>query len=159
MKKLALTAATLLILVSFTVPAEAGFRSFAADVEMMDGLDRVWIPFFGIGRALVRVTHPDGIHDIKLAVFEDRGGADPIDLERLIDRHLDPESWSPLVHARSQDEDTHVLVQERGGNMGVFIAARDGDEVVVLEIELDAERFVREMEGEGDFVELARGER
>ena len=157
--KRALIAATLfLLMMTIALPAEAGFRSLANEIGMQEDLKRVWIPFFGIGRMIVKVAHPDGIHDVKLAVFEDRGGADLVDLEVLVGRHLDLEDWSPLIHARSKAEDAHVFVQDRGENVGIFIAARDGSEIVVLEVELDADRFAQEMEGDGDFISLGRGE-
>lgn len=158
MKRAIITAVLFLLMASVALPAEAGFRSLANEISMRGDMKRVWIPFFGVGRVFVKMAHPDGIHDVKLAVFEDRGGADLVDLKRLVERHLDLEDWSPIVRARSQGEDTHVFVQERGATIGVFIAARDEDEIVVVEIELDPERFAEEMEDGGDFVDLALGE-
>lgn len=158
MKRALIAAALFLLMWAVALPAEAGFRSLANEISMNDDLERVWIPFLGVGRMFVKITHPDGVHDLKLAVFEKRGRAAEIDLDQLLERHIDREAWSPMVRASSRTEDSHIFIQERGDNIGVLIAASDGEEVVVIELELDAERFAHEIENDGDFISLARGE-
>ena len=156
MKRFVIAATLFLLLAGVAVPAEAGFRSLANEISLNDDLDRVWIPFLGVGRVFVKIAHPDGIHDIKLAVFEKRRRSVEIDLDHLVRRHVDLEDWSPMVRANTREDDALIFMQERGENIGIFIAASDGDEVVVIEIELDAERFARELEDDGDFISLAR---
>ena len=159
MRPVLIAALLFLMLSMIALPAQAGFRSLANEISMNEDLDRVWIPFLGIGRVFVKVAHPEGIHDLRLAVFEKRHPSIQIDLESLVDRHVDLDAWSPMVRARSRTEDSHIFIQERGENIGLLVASSDGDEVVVIELELDAERFAEEMEGDGDFISLGRGER
>ncbi len=157
MKRALIASILFLLMCTIALPAHAGFRSMANEISMNQDLDRVWIPFMGIGRMFVKATHPDGVHDIKLAVFEKRRSTTTVDLNRLIQRHVDLDEWSPMVRAQSRTEDSHIFVQERGDNIGLLIASSDGNEVVVIELELDAERFAREMEEDGDFVSLGLG--
>ncbi len=157
MKRALIAAALFLMMFTIALPAHAGFRSLANEISMNDDLNRVWIPFLGVGRMFVKMAHPEGVHDLKLAVFEKRRSSAVVDLDRLIERHVDLDSWSPMVSSTSRGENAHIFVQERGDNIGLLIASNDGDEVVVIELELDAERFAQELEEDGDFVSIGRG--
>lgn len=158
MKRMWLLSALVLSTLVPALPADAGFRSLANEIGTQHGLKRVRIPFLGIGRIFVRFAQPDGVHDVKIAVFEDRGGASAVDLPRLVRRHIDPDAWSPMIRASSKGEDTHIFIQEHGDNIRLLIAARDHGEIVVIEVELDAERFARELADDGDFISIGRGD-
>lgn len=158
MKRVLIAAALFLMMSAIALPAHAGFRALANEISMNGDLERVRIPFMGLGRIFVKIAHPDGIRDLRLAVFEKRHGAARVDLDSLVRRHVDMDQWTQMIRASSKGDDAHIFFQERGDHVGLFIAASDGREVVVIELELDAERFAREMEGDGDFVSLGRRE-
>jgi hypothetical protein len=141
-------------------PAEAGFRSLSREIGMSRDFNRVTIPFFGVARFAVWMVKPDGIHDVKLAVFESRGrGGSSVDLGTMMQRHA-RRGWSPMIRTSSRGgEETHIFVQERGENIALLIAAKDRGEVVVIELVLNPERFAAVLDEGGDFVSIGRGSR
>ena len=59
------------LLLTLVAPqAFADFSHVARALERRLGTNRTWIPFLGVARALVRTVHPNGVHDVQLAVFE-----------------------------------------------------------------------------------------
>ena len=143
-------------LIALAPNASADFRSFAGEVGRTPELKRIWIPFFGLGRLVVRKIHPNGVHDIKLAIFECQRGNPRVDLAGLVRRHVDSRRWSPMIRAVSGGEESHIFFEDRGKTIGLFIAVRSDEEVVVLELDVDPETFVRELESGGDFISIGR---
>lgn len=158
MKRVLIATALFLMMSAIALSAHAGFRALTEEISMNGDLDRVRVPFMGLGRIFVKITQPDGVRDLRLAVFEKRPGAATVDLDDLVRRHVDMDQWNRMIRTSSKGDHAHIFFQERGEHVGLFIAASDGREVVIIELELDAERFAREMEGDGDFLSLGRRE-
>lgn len=143
-----------IIAILLTIPstnAWAGFNEVVATIEESTELRRIWIPFFGIARAFVKTTHPDGVYDIKLAVFEGRIGRTPSAFVDMMRDSLGSE-WQPMVvsQSRKSGEIAHIFAQESKRGMRLLIVALEDGEATVIEVELDPERVDELIEGELD---------
>src|SRR5205085_10854326 len=113
------------------------------------GLHRMPMPGFGLIRAAVWMVHPEGVHDLQLAMFEGKGGdIDPRELEGLLRRHADA-GYAPLVvaHSRRTGELTMIWARPaRGNTVELLLLAHDpNDETVVLRTVVDVETVAREI--------------
>src|SRR5712691_4136942 len=94
-----LTFALLVVLLTSSAHA-SGFDDVVYSLESRLG-HSTWIPFFGLARTAVRVVHPEGVHDLQLAVFEGKGPLDPLDLQNVMSTRAGRD-FSPLVRVRSR---------------------------------------------------------
>jgi len=95
--------------------------------------------------AAVRVTRPEGVKSLKIAVFEDQNFsavADDADFENVIRGALE-NAWQPLarVWSNRSGERSHVYARESGGDIGLFIVSIEPDEAVVMEVKISQEKF------------------
>ncbi len=126
-------------------PALAGFDAMARKLSRLDRLERTGIPFFGLGRFIIRIAHPHGVTDLKLAVFEQKDLSRSIDYRRYLAGDVGGE-WNPVVVAHSHGEETFIYARPSGKDrIRMLILAQDDDEVTLLEIEMLPERFLEAM--------------
>lgn len=141
-KRASLLALTALLFTA--LPLRADFGRFAKLVEHRSGAKRIWIPFFGLARALVHAAHPDGVHDVQLATFEGGDFRSPV----LNPDDVLGEGFRPLVrvHSRRGQESTMIYARPADGNlMTLLILAADGGDTTLVQVTLDAERVAREV--------------
>lgn len=119
------------------MPAYAGFD------EVLDGLHArlghtTWIPFFSFIRAGIWVIHPDGVHDIQLAVFEGKGSFDVRDADRLMRTRIG-NGYSPMVRVRSKKDHewSFIYAQPSGQLMDLVVLTNDGSDTVLVRVVVD----------------------
>jgi hypothetical protein len=121
--------------------AQAGeFEDVVDLVGKSSHLERTPIPFFGLGRVVVNIAHPDGIHDVRLATFEKHGGNVKLGDHFSDDvRDVMGKGWNALVSAKSKrdGEQTFIYAREHGKLLRLLIVSNDGDDLSVVQVDLD----------------------
>lgn len=143
MKKMIVASA----LVLAALPAHAGFDEVVAHLTKYSGLSRTYIPFAGLARLAVKATSPDGVHDIRMAVFEGRRSGNEVTTEAL--RAAAGKEWQPFVQTRSESELTTIYAMPDGKMMRLLIVAQEKNEAAVIEVKVDPDRV-------SDFVDQAK---
>lgn len=133
--------ALLLALALFAAPLYAGFHDVAAALEQQLG-EPTWIPFFGLARSFIRVVHPDGVHDVQLAVFEGKGRLDGRVVEQLLASRIGP-GFSPMVRTRSRAESVFIYARPAGNNVEMVILSSEHDDTVLIRVVADPEAISR----------------
>ncbi|HSP14411.1 MAG TPA: hypothetical protein VLV78_06645 [Thermoanaerobaculia bacterium] len=139
--------AVALLLASLAIPANAGFNEVLGGLESRLGRT-TWIPLFGLARVGVRVIHPDGVHDIQLAVFEGKGTFDSLEADRLMRSRIGG-GYTPLVRVRSKHDHEWSFIYARsiGNLMDLVVLSNDGSDTALVRVVVDPEvvsRYVRE---------------
>ncbi len=148
--------ATILILF-VALPAHAGFNEVLGDLEGRLG-HSMWIPFFGLVRSVVRVGHPEGVHDVQLAVFEGKGRLDPDDLQRVMNRRAGND-YVPLVRVRSRRgrESSFIYVRPIGDKLDLLVLTNDSEDTVLVRVVVNPEAVGRYLnENPKGVVQIAR---
>ncbi len=132
-----------LLAVLLAVPAQAGFDDIVYALEARLG-HSTWIPFFGLARSIVRVAHPEGVHDVQLAVFDGKGALDPLDAERLMNTRAGRD-FTPLVRVRSrrQHESTLIYARPLRDDLELMVLTNDGDDTVPVRVVVDPDVVTR----------------
>ncbi|MGA7617382.1 MAG: hypothetical protein WBX15_19630 [Thermoanaerobaculia bacterium] len=118
------------------IPARAGFDEIAREIGSIPRVTRTGIPFMGLGRIAIRIMHPDGVHDVKLATFENVPATRDV---VAIARRLAGPEWQPIVVASSRrdGERTVVFAAPAGSLVRMLIVSQDSDETTVVELKSD----------------------
>lgn len=131
-----------------TLPLHADFASVARAIDAQHGVKRVWIPFLGLARVLVRVVEPNGVQDFQLATFEGADKVDPKTLSEIIRSHAGP-GFTPLVQAWSRRSNDWSFVYARPSKLAdhveLMVLAHDGDDTVLVRVDVDANLVAREL--------------
>lgn len=127
---------------SLTACRSSDFSRIVRAVDSQPGVKRQYIPMLGLARTGVRMIHPHGIHDFRLAVFEHHhGGSAAARLDKVM-ATMPQRGWSPIVKVRSANgERTTIWAREAGKAMEMLILTHDRSESVVVEVAMDMERF------------------
>lgn len=129
-------------------PMFAGFNDVARAIDAKDGVSRMWIPFLGIARMLVRVASPDGIHDFQLVTFRGAEKLDPHELQTIMREKLG-EGFSPLVQVRSRKSKEWSFIYARptknAERFELVVLAHDDEDTVLVRVDIDAEMLSREI--------------
>jgi hypothetical protein len=139
--------AAAVLLLAFTTPLYADFHAVARAIGAQRGVKRIWIPFLGFARTLVRVADPNGVHDFQLAVFEGRGSMSPSDLRGLMQKQI-VNGFRPLVqvYSRKSSEWTFIYARpSRGNRFELMILSAENDETVLVRVDVDGKVLAREM--------------
>lgn len=142
-----MTKRVVIALVLFAVvalPLHADFASIVRAIDSHQGVKRVWIPFFGVARFLVRVVQPKGVHDVQLATFEGAEHVDPRELQALLKAQLGP-GFRPLVQVRSRGEWSFIYARPRGGDRIELVILAHDDDTVLVRVEVDGDVIAREL--------------
>lgn len=144
MTRRAIAAAALLLVVA--LPLHAGFASVARAIDAKEGVKRIWIPFMGIARVVVRVIEPHGVNDFQLVTFEGAGRLDSTELQALMRQQAGP-GFQPLVQARSKREWSFIYAKPArdGRSVELLILTRDDEEAVLVRVNVNAEVIARQM--------------
>ena len=131
-----------------TLPLHADFASVARAIDSQHGVKRVWIPFLGVARFVVRVVAPEGIHDFQLATFEGADDVDPRKLGEIIRRQAGP-GFKPLVQVWSRKSNDWSFIYARpskkADRLELMILAHDSSDTVLVRVDVDATMVAREL--------------
>lgn len=146
-----MTAKRLLAVLLFaivTLPANADFNSLARAIDNHRGVKRVWIPFLGVARMVVRVVEPEGVNDFQLATFEGTDGLDARALQQLMREKAGP-GFVPLVQVWSRKSDEWSFIYAKphanGNRIELLVLAHDDEETVLVRVDVDADVIAREI--------------
>ena len=130
-------------------PAYADFASVARAIDAQQGMKRIWIPFLGVARALVRVAQPEGVHDFQLATFEGSGDVDPHALKQILQSRVGP-GFVPLVQVWSKRSNDYSFIYARPTQnmkrLELMILAHDGGDTVLVRVDVDANKVAKELQ-------------
>lgn len=140
-------AAVLALLVA--LPLHADFSSVARAIDAQKGVNRVWIPFLGVARVLVRIVEPNGVQDFQLVTFEGAENVDPKTLAGIIRTQAGP-GYSPLVQVWSKRSKEWSFVYARpskkAGHVELMVLAHDDGDTVLVRVDVDADMITRELQ-------------
>ncbi|HEX6088012.1 MAG TPA: hypothetical protein VF266_26015 [Thermoanaerobaculia bacterium] len=131
-----------------TLPLHADFASVARAIDSQHGVKRIWIPFLGLARFVVRVVAPEGVHDFQLATFEGADNLDPKKLGDIIRTQAGP-GFSPLVQVWSRRSNDWSFIyarpSKRADRLELLILAHDKADTVLVRVDVDADMIAREL--------------
>jgi hypothetical protein len=135
-----------LLLVVTAVPAMADFNAVARAIDKHPGVKRVWIPFLGMARFVVRVVEPKGVGDFQLATFEGAENLDARELKEILRTRIGP-GFTPLVQTWSnrRDEWSFIYAKPQGDRIELIVLTRDSEDTVLVRVELDADEVAKEI--------------
>lgn len=137
-----------LLLASVALPLHADFSDVARAIDRKDGVSRIWIPFLGVARAVVWVVRPEGVHDFQLVTFKSDGDVDPRELHEIMKEKAGA-GFKPLVQvwSRRSDEVSFIYAKpsKEGTRIELMVLAHDGEETVLVRVDVDAEVLAREL--------------
>ena len=144
------------------LPLHADFADVARAIDRQDGVSRIWIPFLGVARAVVWVASPKGVHDFQLVTFRNDGDVDPRELHEIM-RTKAGKGFTPLVQVWSRRSGDVSFIYAKpskdGARMELMILAHDGEETVLVRVEVNAEQLAKELElGPRNVTRMARRE-
>jgi hypothetical protein len=147
MTKRLMLAAVLLAIVA--QPLHADFAAVAKALDHQRGVSRIWIPFLGVARTLVRVVRPKGVHDIQLVTFNTDSHVDPRELQRIMRTQIGP-GFQPLVQVYSKRSGEWSFIYARPANddsnrIELMVLAHDDDNTVLVRVEVDASVVARDL--------------
>jgi hypothetical protein len=131
-----------------TIPLHADFASVASAIDSQHGVKRIWIPFLGVARFVVRVVAPEGVHDFQLATFEGADSVDPKKLGEIIRTQAGP-GFTPLVQVWSRRSNDWSFIyarpSKRSDRLELMILAHDSSDTVLVRVDVDATIVAREL--------------
>jgi hypothetical protein len=139
--------ALVVVLAGFHTTARAkdpAFDAIARHLKLQYKARRRSIPFMGLAKFAVKVIHPAGVKNIKVAIFEDLDHAPAAgnnELSDLMRNTLSPE-WRPLVRVRSRDgEQMYVYATDEGESIKLLVVNIDGSDAVLARVQLSPEKL------------------
>jgi hypothetical protein len=130
------------------VPLHADFSAIARAIDDQSGVKRVWIPFLGLARVVVRVVQPEGVHDFQLATFEGADDLDPHWLREVLRTQAGP-GFTPLVQTWSRKGKEWSFIYARPtaqtNRLELMILTHDSDDTVLVRVAVDADVVAREL--------------
>jgi hypothetical protein len=132
------------------VGAQAADRDFDAIVHRLEahyGKKRTHIPLLGMANLFVKVSQPEGVKSLELAVFEDLAPdlqPSPQALDTIFES-LPDKGWKPFVRVRSNRDGEHVQVYSRldGKTWQLLVATVERTEATVMKLRLSPEALAQ----------------
>jgi hypothetical protein len=150
---LPIVAIALAIVVTHAAAVRAEADSFGSLVRTLQSHDEIEVttpPMMWLARLVVKAAQPEGVTDVRLAMFEGRGlsrVASDASFGKLLQRVTD-QGWSPVVKVRSRKsgELSAVHVRQHRGRLSLLVVAIDRGEGVIVEATVKPETFSRWLE-------------
>jgi hypothetical protein len=140
--------AALTLTVVIATPLHADFAAVVRALDSQKGVKKVWIPFLGVARAVVRVASPNGLRDFELATFEGAQNLDARAVQRMLGEKL--AGFTPLVRSRSKKTGEWSFIYARpkgnGDRFELVVLNHDRHDTVVVRVDIDAETLGREIQ-------------
>lgn len=146
---------TLMILMLLTslVPALAKDKEFDEIVKFIEKTyhaKKTSIPMLGLANFVIKIAHPKGVKNLKLAVFEDQkltvaNGGEDFDLAV---RNALSQKWQPLikVFSRKNHEWTYIYAKEEDKDTKLLVVNLDQHEAVVVQAKVNLETLASWLE-------------
>ncbi len=134
----------------FVIPAaraRAEFADVVRAIEAKGGHHRTAIPLFGLVRMVIWFAHPDGVHDLELATWEDKHfSIDAREIEPLL-HAKEGADYRPMVATHSRNgEWTYIYARPGRSNlMDMLLVTHDRSDTVVVRVLLDPKRLSEEI--------------
>jgi hypothetical protein len=133
---------------ALTLPLYADFASIARAIDSQHGVKRIWIPFLGLARFVVRVVAPEGVHDFQLATFEGADHVDPKKLGEILRTQAGP-GFQPLVQVWSRRSNDWSFIYARpsthADRLELMVLTHDGADTVLVRVDVNADMIAREL--------------
>lgn len=141
-KRIALMIGVLLLLAA--MPANAGFDEVVRAIESRYHVHHTNIPFFGLVRFAVRVTHYDGVADVQLSTWEDAKFDDVRAVADLVRRNVG-EDFQPVVQAWQRDGECSLIYAHPIGRdqVAMMIFAHDRSDTTLIRVVVSVDQFAK----------------
>ena len=134
-----------IILLAIWIPAllpASEFDELVREFSRQTGSPQTRIPFFGIARFVVAVSHPAGTSDLRLAVFE-HPNVLPRDFAKVTDGIVRG-GWNRIVRVQSRKGDsTNIYTRREGNHLRLLLATVDGDDATFIEMRIRPEALMK----------------
>lgn len=138
--------AVFLVLSSPLPAADPDFNAIVEGIESHYGVKRLHIPLLGVVNFFVKVTRPQGVKQLNLAVFEDLNypPADGSQFDALV-RNAVGGRWEPLVVARSRrdNEWTYIYSSATKHDWKLLVATFEPSEATVVQLKVNPAKLAR----------------
>jgi hypothetical protein len=117
-------------------------------VEFHYSVRRTHIPMMGLANLVVKVAHPAGAKNFRLAIFENLlAEDDPGGIDRIV-HELAGKGLRPAIRAQSRrsGESTLIFAREAGTDMQMVVAAFGRNEATVIQVTVDVETFMKTLD-------------
>jgi hypothetical protein len=136
-----LLAVSVMFLVPLPVPASE-FDWLVREFSRESGAKRVKVPFLGLANFVVKVGHPAGTSDMKLAIFE-RGDLEAPRFTSLTDSAVGG-SWKSVIRVRSKDgESTNIYARTDGKHLNLLITSLDDDDATLIQVRIEPQALMQ----------------
>jgi hypothetical protein len=139
---------TIVVTQAAVVRAESdSFGSLVRTLQSQDDVEVTTPPMMWLARLVVKAAQPEGVMDVRVAMFEGRGlsrVARDESFDKLLKRVKD-QGWSPLVRVRSKKngELSAVHVREQRGKLSLLVVSINRGEGVIVEAAVKPEALSR----------------
>jgi len=139
--------ATFLLASGVVLMGDSEFDHVVKAIETHYHAKRTHIPFLGLANVVVKVAHPAGASEFKLAVFEDLGDLSDVD-DRELDRFMHDLGSSRLrplvrVHSRHDHDSVYIFAADEGRDTRMLIATFERDEATVIQVKVDMDQLIK----------------
>lgn len=144
--------AALLLSLFVAVPAAAQFSDVAHRIESASGMSRVHVPGLWLARIATRVADPEGVHDIRLAIFDSASVRQPFDAAAIMRSSLGPE-WQPIVRFSDHRSGEQGIIYARPSGskeISLMMFVIDDEDSVLTELRIDADQLSKFIEEGAD---------
>jgi hypothetical protein len=118
------------------------FDELVREFSRQTGSEQTRIPFFGIARFAVAISHPAGTSDLRLAVFE-HPNVLPRDFAKVTDE-ITRGGWNRIVRVQSRKGDsTNIYTRRDGNHLRLLLATVDGDDATFVEMRIKPEALMK----------------
>jgi hypothetical protein len=127
---------------------DSEFDHVVKAIEIHYHTKRTHIPFLGVANVFVKVAHPAGASEFKLAIFEDLksiGDSDERDLDRFM-HDFSSGKLRPLVrvHSRRDGESVYIFAgDDEGRSTRMLIATFQRDQATVVQVTVDMNALLK----------------
>jgi hypothetical protein len=137
-----LTGAVLLALAIPALLPASEFDTVVREFSRQTGSEQTRIPFFGIARFAIAISHPAGTSDLRLAVFE-HPNVLPRDFAKVTDDIVGG-GWNRIVRVQSRKgESTNIYTRRDGNHLRLLLATVDGNDATFIEMRIKPEALMK----------------
>ncbi|MGK2859111.1 MAG: hypothetical protein ACSLFQ_18075 [Thermoanaerobaculia bacterium] len=132
-----------------SLPALAEFNDVARGIETKSGMNRVHVPGMWLARILTRAIDPEGVHDIRVVMFDSSSARTSFDAAAIMRSSLGPE-WQAVVRFsdhRSGEQGVIYAKPSGSREISMMMFVIDGEESILTELRIDADRLARYVNG------------
>jgi VWFA-related protein len=129
---------------------DRGFKGIVKQIETQYRVKKKRIPMLGLANFMVKIIHPAGIKDFKVAIFENRNftrDANDRMLESIVRAAL-ARDWQPTVRTRmnASQEQFYLYTQASGKDIKLVAVTVEPRRTIVLEAKANPEAVAKFME-------------